>query len=104
MLLIRDVRMFTGDAVLPRASVTVEDGLIDAHPHVFPGNLEQALVFGVTTVLDMMADPAGINELLRQARAVPTLADVRTAGTAAPCRTATDGTWWTWATCRRSRR
>ncbi|MEV6909312.1 amidohydrolase family protein [Amycolatopsis sp. NPDC051071] len=109
---IRDVRVFTGDTVLTRAHVTVDNGLIttittqpapiangteivdgrgqtllpgliDAHAHVFPGNLEQALAFGVTTVLDLMADPAAITALRRQAGTTPTMADVRTAGTAA---------------------
>lgn len=111
-VLIRDVRVFTGEAVLPNAHVTLQNGLIttvttqpvpvvdgteivdgrgrtllpgliDAHAHVFPGNLEQALVFGVTTVLDLMGDPAAINPLRRHAGATPTMADVRTAGTAA---------------------
>src|SRR5262249_44113903 len=36
---------------------TLLPGLIDAHTHVFPGALEQALAFGVTTELDMMSDP-----------------------------------------------
>lgn len=111
-VLIRDVRVFTGDAVLTNAHVTVEQGLIatvttepapvadgteivdgrgrtllpgliDAHAHVFPGSLEQALAFGVTTVLDLMADPAAVTALRRQAAATSTMADVRTAGTAA---------------------
>lgn len=109
---IHDVRVFTGDTVLPNAHVAFENGLIvtvstqpspvaagteivdgrgrtllpgliDAHAHVFPGNLEQAVVFGVTTVLDLMADPAAIGTLRRQAGTTPAMADVRTAGTAA---------------------
>ncbi|WP_410659821.1 amidohydrolase family protein [Amycolatopsis sp. lyj-112] len=110
--MIRDVRVFTGDTVLTHAHVTVDSGLIttvttqpspvgdgteivhgqgrtllpgliDAHAHVFPGNLEQALNFGVTTVLDLMADPAAITTLRQQAGTRPAMADVRTAGTAA---------------------
>ena len=81
-LAITSVRVFDGEKVLPRATVLVDGsrivavaaevtpaagvetidgtgktllpGLIDAHVHVFdPAQLEQALVFGVTTVLDM---------------------------------------------------
>lgn len=106
------MKVFTGDAVLANAHVTLDNGLIasvttqppqvvdgteivdgrgqtllpgliDAHAHVFPGNLEQAMAFGVTTVLDLMADPTAINSLRRQAGTTPTMADVRTAGTAA---------------------
>ncbi|MGW3343954.1 amidohydrolase family protein [Nonomuraea rubra] len=59
---------------------TLLPGLIDAHAHVFPGDLEQAARFGVTTVLDMMADPAGIAPLRAPN---PAGAELRTAGTAA---------------------
>ncbi|WP_327583333.1 amidohydrolase family protein [Nonomuraea sp. NBC_00507] len=106
-LIFRNVRVFTGDTTLRSANVTVSGGvilfvgeelsphspgdeviegrgrtllpgLIDAHAHVFPGDLEQAALFGVTTVLDMMADPAQA-ATLRGSRG----ADLRTAGTAA---------------------
>ena len=79
---IRDVRVFDGQSVLPRATVVVErgriaaigpniaappgatsidgtgktllPGLIDAHTHtIAPAVLEAALAFGVTTQLDM---------------------------------------------------
>ncbi|MEU7898713.1 amidohydrolase family protein [Nonomuraea sp. NPDC049152] len=110
MLTFREVRVFDGQNVLPSAHVTVADGLIisvgaaqpspaveviegrgatllpgliDAHAHVFPGDLEQAAVFGVTTVLDMMADPVQAAGLRAAAAAAPDLADLRTAGTAA---------------------
>ena len=87
VLVFRDVRVFDGERTLERASVGIVDGvivdvrsdlaippgsavvegenltllpgLIDAHVH-FGGsssNLEQALIFGVTTSLDMFADP-----------------------------------------------
>lgn len=62
---------------------TLLPGLIDAHAHVFPGDLEQAAVFGVTTVLDMMADPVQAAELRSAAASSADLADLRTAGTAA---------------------
>src|SRR2546423_331016 len=78
---IRNVRVFDGSKVIPSATVVFTDGtitsvgasakvpdgatvidgagktllpgLIDAHTHVFPGSLERALRFGVTTELDM---------------------------------------------------
>ncbi|MDP4510379.1 amidohydrolase family protein [Nonomuraea turcica] len=109
MLLFRDVKVFDGEEVLPPTHVTVAEGLIaaigeaeapgavviegrgatlipgliDAHAHAFPGDLEQASIFGVTTVLDMMADPAQAAKLRATAAAAPELADLRTAGTAA---------------------
>ncbi|MFI6391384.1 amidohydrolase family protein [Nonomuraea sp. NPDC050540] len=105
MLQFRDVKVFDGEKLLPSTHVTIDEGLIaaigpveapgavvvegrgatllpgliDAHAHVFPGDLEQAAAFGVTTVLDMMADPVGIAKL----RGARDGADLRTAGTAA---------------------
>jgi imidazolonepropionase-like amidohydrolase len=84
--LFKDVRVFDGEQTHPRSSVLVQDGqvaavgtdltappdaavvtghdrtllpgLIDSHTHAaVPGALEQAIVFGVTTELDMFADP-----------------------------------------------
>jgi imidazolonepropionase-like amidohydrolase len=80
---IRDVRIFDGTKVIPKGTVlfskgiitavgteikipqgaeivegdgrTLLPGLIDAHVHAFPGDLERALLFGVTTELDMGA-------------------------------------------------
>ena len=62
---------------------TLLPGLIDAHTHVFPGLLEQALAFGVTTVLDMFGDPVAMARLKEQASTDPALADLRSAGTGA---------------------
>jgi hypothetical protein len=67
-----------GDEVIEGLGQTLLPGLIDAHAHVFPGDLEQAALFGVTTVLDMMSDPALAASLRGTAGA-----DLRTAGTAA---------------------
>ena len=81
---IKDARVFDGETVLERASVLVRDGkviavkadlavpagvtviegagrtllpgLIDAHTHAFGDALTRALVFGVTTELDMFSD------------------------------------------------
>ncbi|PSK86220.1 imidazolonepropionase-like amidohydrolase [Murinocardiopsis flavida] len=72
-----------GAEVVDGRGRTLLPGLIDAHAHVFPGCLEQAVLFGATTVLDLMADPAAIGVLRRQAAGTPAMADVRTAGTAA---------------------
>lgn len=88
---IRDVRVFDGERVIPRANVVVRDGrvaavgpdapipagietvdgrgrtllpgLIDSHVHAYQGGLQDALNFGVTTVLDMFGDPATLREL-----------------------------------------
>ena len=102
---IRDVRVFDGERVIPKASVHVRDGmivsvgdtapagvesiagdgrtllpgLIDAHTHAFGDALERALVFGVTTELDMFTDHrfaatmrAEQQRRGRRARAAPT--------------------------------
>jgi imidazolonepropionase-like amidohydrolase len=79
---IRDVRMFDGERVVAKTNVHVRDGiivsvgdtapagvasipgdgrtllpgLIDAHAHAYGDALERALVFGVTTELDMFTD------------------------------------------------
>jgi imidazolonepropionase-like amidohydrolase len=78
---VRNVRLFDGTKMIPAATVVFTDGvitsagpfakvpdgatvidgsgktllpgLIDAHTHIFPGSLERALRFGVTTELDM---------------------------------------------------
>src|SRR5262245_61382933 len=78
---IANVRVFDGEKVIPRATVVVKDGriasvgadvqappatqtidgagqtllpgLIDSHTHSFGNALERALMFGVTTSLDM---------------------------------------------------
>src|SRR5688572_15281202 len=76
---IRNVRVFDGEKTLPPTDVVVRDGVIvsvgskappmvetidgggrtllpgfiDAHTHAFGDALERALVFGVTTELDM---------------------------------------------------
>ncbi|HEX2027580.1 MAG TPA: amidohydrolase family protein, partial [Nitriliruptorales bacterium] len=64
-----------GDTVLP--------GLIDAHVHVSPGDLQVALRAGVTTEVDMFGDPALTGSLRHQASSDHGLADLRSAGTGA---------------------
>ena len=48
----------SGAHVIDGAGKTLLPGLIDAHTHAEEGSLERAVVFGVTTELDMFADPA----------------------------------------------
>ncbi len=71
------------EIVVDGAGATALPGLIDAHTHVFSGSLEQALAFGVTTELDMFADPHVVIALKTDARARRDLADLRSAGTGA---------------------
>jgi imidazolonepropionase-like amidohydrolase len=107
---ITDVRIFDGERVLPRGTVVVADGkikavgagvrlpdgaevidgagamllpgLIDSHTHTFGNSLERALVFGVTTELDMFTSPDLARQMRKeQARTgAPGRADLRSAG------------------------
>ena len=111
-LIFRNVRVFDGTRVIPNATVIVQKGLIsnvgstvaapegasvidgegytllpgliDAHTHaIMPDMLKQALLFGVTTELDMFMDhrlAATIKERQASAQALD-LADLRSAGT-----------------------
>ena len=76
----------TGATVVDARGKTLLPGLIDAHTHAYTDDaLTQALVFGVTTELDMFGDPAK-NRALRakEAAGVATgQADLRSAGTLA---------------------
>src|SRR4051812_305180 len=84
-LLIRNVRVFDGERVIPKTSVLVTNGkvarigpsisgpssvpvvdgtgktllpgLIDSHTHTWGTALRDAAALGVTTVLDMFTDP-----------------------------------------------
>lgn len=113
-LAIRNVRVFDGTTVLASATVEVRagavvrvasdghdapattvidgtgmtllPGLIDAHTHIVsPDALRQALLFGVTTELDMFAEPTVVRPLRRLTRgtAGAAMADFRSAGTLA---------------------
>ncbi len=65
----------TGNTLLP--------GLIDSHVHVWGDALTEALIFGVTTELDMFTDPKFV-AAAKQAEAAgksPDKADMRSAGT-----------------------
>ncbi len=48
-----------GADVVDGSGMTLLPGLIDAHTHAFGNALEEALVFGVTTELDMFTEPRG---------------------------------------------
>ncbi len=110
--LIRNVRVFDGTQVIPNASVLVHDGVIiavenaipagqdmeviegthftllpgfiDAHTHVYGSALKDALIFGVTTELDMFTDIHMVREVKQQEASgqADDQADLRSAGTA----------------------
>jgi formylmethanofuran dehydrogenase subunit A len=108
---IRNVRIFDGSRTIPNGDVWVQDaqikavgehikvpqtvaeidgpgktllpGLIDAHVHAYGDALKQALVFGVTTELDMFADYHLAAQIKKEQAAGKDvdLADLRSAGT-----------------------
>jgi imidazolonepropionase-like amidohydrolase len=53
-----------GDEVVDGRGGTLLPGLIDAHVHLLPGAPQQALTFGVTTVLDMFSKPGVVREAM----------------------------------------
>lgn len=72
------------DRAVPRLradGMTLMPGLIDAHVHATAGSAEQALAFGVTTELDMLADPGEVFALRRRSQTDDTMAELRSAGT-----------------------
>jgi imidazolonepropionase-like amidohydrolase len=105
-----NARVFDGDVVWPRATVVIDGdhiaaigpdvsppagaaiidgtdrtllpGLIDAHTHASGDALERAVIFGVTTELDMFADPTFAANMRseQQKTRVTTRADLRSAG------------------------
>lgn len=104
---IRDVRVFDGEDVVEDSTVhikggfiesvarqfdstadidvidgrgkTLLPGLIDSHTHAQPPSLENALLFGVTTELDMFSCPEWMDSQRRDAAERNDLADVRSA-------------------------
>lgn len=79
----RALKAPTGATVVDGTGRTLLPGFIDSHTHVWPGSLEGAIHFGVTTELDMFSDVAAS----RAARAEQLAgratgrADLRSAGT-----------------------
>lgn len=76
------VRPPRGAEVIDGSGATLLPGFIDAHTHTYGPGLERALVFGVTTELDMFADPEAMRFLREEqaATGAPGRADVRSAG------------------------
>jgi imidazolonepropionase-like amidohydrolase len=72
-----------GAKIIDGSGKTLLPGFIDSHTHAYePKALEQALVFGVTTELEMFGDPAHNRELRAKERAGEATgqADLRSAG------------------------
>jgi imidazolonepropionase-like amidohydrolase len=108
---ITNVRLFDGTKVIPNATVVIDGtriaaagakvavpkgakvidgsgktlmpGLIESHTHVFPGSLERALRFGVTTEMDMFTSLRTLDPLKAEQKKGPvtTRADIYSAGT-----------------------
>lgn len=79
-----DYRPRAGATVVDGAGKTLLPGLIDAHTHAFGDALERALVFGVTTELDMFTEhrfAAAMRSEQASAAAAPRRADLFSAGT-----------------------
>ena len=117
--IIEDVKIYTGETVIDKGSVAVQDGiityvghdlprlndpaisapgatlmpgLIDAHIHADKGRiqaLEQSIRFGVTTVIDLFNEPNHVASLKKAVKARHDVADFKTS-----CYAATvDGGW-----------
>jgi imidazolonepropionase-like amidohydrolase len=69
-----------GDEVIDAGGGTLLPGLIDSHVHLVPGALAQALIFGVTTALDMFSKGDVVTVAKQQAGSRSDVADVRSAG------------------------
>ena len=69
-----------GDEVIDAEGGTILPGLIDSHVHLVPGALSRALIFGVTTVLDMFSKPDVVAVAKQQAGTRSDVADVRSVG------------------------
>ncbi len=74
-----------GASIVDGSGKTLLPGLIDAHTHVFGDALQQALVFGVTTELDMFTMTAEASRLRAEQKAgrAASRADIFSAGTLA---------------------
>ena len=72
-----------GATIVDAAGMTLLPGLIDSHAHAFGGALEQAPVFGVTTILDMFTTVGFAAERRAEQRAgkADARADLFSAGT-----------------------
>lgn len=81
----RDLAVPPGTEAVAGAGRTLLPGLIDSHAHSLGDTLRDALVFGVTTELDMFADPRWAAKVKADQAAGGRLdeADLRSAGTLA---------------------
>jgi imidazolonepropionase-like amidohydrolase len=70
-------------AIVDGHGKTLLPGLIDSHTHTWPGSLQSALAFGVTTELDMFSDTTLGSQLRAEQNAggASDRADIRSAGT-----------------------
>jgi imidazolonepropionase-like amidohydrolase len=68
------------DEVIDAEGGTMLPGLIDSHVHLVPGALSQALIFGVTTALDMFSKPDVVAVAKQRAGTRSDVADVRSVG------------------------
>ena len=113
-LVFKDIGVFDGQKIIPRSTVVIEGakivavgknvaipsgaetiagggltllpGLIDSHVHAFaPGELRRSLMFGVTTVMDMMTTVGFMRSIKtrQSASGTPDMADLYSAGMAA---------------------
>ena len=75
----------TGATIVDGTGKTLLPGLIDSHTHAYGDALQQALVFGVTTELDMFTDVTEAARLRAEQKAdnVASRADLYSAGTLA---------------------
>src|SRR6516165_3738163 len=75
-----------GTEVIDGTGKTLLPGLIDAHAHAQPPALEYALLFGVTTELDMFSMPEWMDGQRADAASRDDMADVRSASAGATVR------------------
>lgn len=71
------------DNIVDGDGCTLTPGLIDAHIHLLPGAAEQALDFGITTMLDMFSKPEQLQEHLNRSPSDTSAATIYSAGVGA---------------------
>lgn len=77
----RSPSMPPGTETIPGEGLTLLPGLIDSHVHVFSTEaLQQNLVFGVTTVLDMFTNPQWAAQIRKEQIPITSRADLFSAG------------------------
>jgi imidazolonepropionase-like amidohydrolase len=76
----KDLKVLPGTLEIDATGDTLLPGLIDAHTHDWGKSLRQALVFGVTTELNMAGIPAAVGKLKLAAGIDSSSADMLSAG------------------------